>query len=148
MLNKGLSAYTSATSFFQEIRVFLFDSSCWELLPEEAKTRRYVNMAFSILARSAGGLTQLLMPFQKGYPIKLFGLLTTDASTLACQIENEWKAVPCMFDSMSAKVMAVYPTAKDLLSKDLSMCVRSHVFNCSFGGYLKAFMLGRSINCA
>lgn len=93
----------------------MFDRSAWSHLGAPTRTELVQNLAFSMIARSVGGIHLLIgATFQK-YPYKLFRLLdpAVPAQHTAASLARDG---PCLWDRFARSVRQAFTSAKDLAS--------------------------------
>lgn len=122
-LSRALEAYSCKTlsSFFACCRELLFDERPWTAIRHSDRTQSAVSQAYSMIARSMGGIAQLLMTRRLAHPFRLFGLLAEDRELVAALIQSDPE---CMLDPIAKAVKERFPTSELLLSEEPVLCAR------------------------
>lgn len=103
--------------FHASISDLLFRSDSWKALPEEFHTQANISIAFSMIAKAAGGVTQLLDARHRSYPFLLFKLLTSEQAVYAEQIHHD---PTCMLDELAKAFKKKWPSPQALQSQDIA----------------------------
>lgn len=102
-----------AVDFELQVRSLGCEASHWVAVSAEGNTSSFRSLAFGMLARSLGGMTQVLFRHHAGFPFRLWRLLR-EPSLAAGML----KAPTCMKDTFTLDFLQRYPTPQRLQSND------------------------------
>jgi hypothetical protein len=103
--------------FFASSKYLLLDGKKWRALPSDAYTQHNVNLAFAMIARSMGGIAQMLHALNLKHPTRLL-LLLADSQDLFAQATSINADPPCMHEDLAFFFLNLHNSIDKLRSKD------------------------------